>query len=267
MRIERAIDAFLDWRRLERDATPRSVDSYRRILWKLAEDYPEARLDALTTDDLRAFLEALARPERCDALERDLGPALVLRLGRGRGSDRGRPVARRSAGRRSGSRTFTGRAWTSSSGSAQPLSAARAPGDPADGRRGPPALRSPRLPVGRPRPGSRPGRAFTEGPALALAAARPGRGRRAPRELPRAAARARRLRVHGRGRAVGFAVRARAAAEGSEAAGERAGAVADGASRLQARRRSRALPAPATAWLRKPLHARERPRRSPRYRR
>ena len=32
VRIERAIDAFLDWRRLERDATPRSIDSYRRIL-------------------------------------------------------------------------------------------------------------------------------------------------------------------------------------------------------------------------------------------
>ena len=56
MRIERAIDAFLDWRRLERDATPRSIDSYRRILWKLAEAYPEASLGALTTADLRGFL-------------------------------------------------------------------------------------------------------------------------------------------------------------------------------------------------------------------
>jgi len=56
MRIERAIDAFLDWRRLERDATPRSVDSYRRILWKLAEDYPEVDLGSLTKVDLRAFL-------------------------------------------------------------------------------------------------------------------------------------------------------------------------------------------------------------------
>jgi site-specific recombinase XerD len=55
MRVERAIDAFLDWRRIERDATPRSVDSYRRILFKLAEDYPEVELAALTTDDLRAF--------------------------------------------------------------------------------------------------------------------------------------------------------------------------------------------------------------------
>jgi site-specific recombinase XerD len=56
MRVERAIDAFLDWRVLERDATPRSVDSYRRILWKLASDYPEARLSELTTAELRAFL-------------------------------------------------------------------------------------------------------------------------------------------------------------------------------------------------------------------
>jgi hypothetical protein len=44
MRIERAIDGFLDWRRLERDAMPRSVDSYWRILWKLAQDYPEIEL-------------------------------------------------------------------------------------------------------------------------------------------------------------------------------------------------------------------------------
>src|SRR5947199_228111 len=56
MRIERAIDAFLDWRRLERDATPRSVDSYWRILWKLAEDYPEIELARVTTEDLRKFL-------------------------------------------------------------------------------------------------------------------------------------------------------------------------------------------------------------------
>jgi site-specific recombinase XerD len=56
MRIERAIDAFLAWRRLERDATPRSVDSYWRILAKLAEDYPEASLGSLTTQDLRRFL-------------------------------------------------------------------------------------------------------------------------------------------------------------------------------------------------------------------
>jgi integrase/recombinase XerD len=56
MRIERAIDAFLDWRRLERDATPRSTDSYRRVLWKLAEDYPEIELNRIQTEDLRAFL-------------------------------------------------------------------------------------------------------------------------------------------------------------------------------------------------------------------
>ncbi len=56
MRVERAIDAFLDWRRLERDATDRSTDSYRRILWKLAEEYPEADVREFTTEDLRRFL-------------------------------------------------------------------------------------------------------------------------------------------------------------------------------------------------------------------
>jgi integrase len=56
VRIERAIDAFLDWRRLERDATKRSDDSYRRILEKLAEDYPETGVDAFTTADLRHSL-------------------------------------------------------------------------------------------------------------------------------------------------------------------------------------------------------------------
>jgi hypothetical protein len=39
--LEEAFYAFLDWRDIERDATPRSLDSYRRILVKLAEDYPE----------------------------------------------------------------------------------------------------------------------------------------------------------------------------------------------------------------------------------
>jgi site-specific recombinase XerD len=57
VRIERAIDAYLDWRKLERDATPRSVDSYRRIFDKLAEDYPELELARFTKEDLRAFLK------------------------------------------------------------------------------------------------------------------------------------------------------------------------------------------------------------------
>jgi integrase/recombinase XerD len=56
VRVERAIDAFLDWRRLERDATPRSVDSYWRILVKLSEDFPEVEIAELTTGDLRQFL-------------------------------------------------------------------------------------------------------------------------------------------------------------------------------------------------------------------
>lgn len=57
MRIERAIDAFLAWRRLERDATPRSTYSYRRILEKLAEDYPELELGRFTKHNLRTFLK------------------------------------------------------------------------------------------------------------------------------------------------------------------------------------------------------------------
>jgi integrase/recombinase XerD len=56
VRIERAIDAFLDWRQIERDATRRSIDSYRRILDKLAEDYPEIDVREIATADLRNFL-------------------------------------------------------------------------------------------------------------------------------------------------------------------------------------------------------------------
>jgi integrase len=60
MRIERAIDAFLDWRELERDATPRSLESYRRVLDKLAAAHPEAELSRFEgrtgTDLLRDFL-------------------------------------------------------------------------------------------------------------------------------------------------------------------------------------------------------------------
>src|SRR3954451_20541890 len=61
MRVGRAIDAYLDWRRIERDSTPRSIDSYRRILFKLAEDYPEVELGTLTTEDLRTFLKRWER--------------------------------------------------------------------------------------------------------------------------------------------------------------------------------------------------------------
>lgn len=66
MRIERAIDAYLDWRQLERDATPRSIESYRRILYKLAEEYPEIELGAITTADLRAFLAAWVRDSKVE---------------------------------------------------------------------------------------------------------------------------------------------------------------------------------------------------------
>jgi integrase len=44
MRLGKAVDLFLDWRSLERDASDRSNESYGRILWKLAERDPEASL-------------------------------------------------------------------------------------------------------------------------------------------------------------------------------------------------------------------------------
>jgi site-specific recombinase XerC len=66
MRIERAIDAYLDWRQLERDATPRSVASYRRILFKLAEEYPEIEVGTITTGDLRSFLAAWVRDSKAE---------------------------------------------------------------------------------------------------------------------------------------------------------------------------------------------------------
>lgn len=57
MRFERAIDLFLDWRQLERDATARSTDSYQPILSKLCDDYPELDLERFTKQDLRSFLK------------------------------------------------------------------------------------------------------------------------------------------------------------------------------------------------------------------
>jgi site-specific recombinase XerD len=66
VRIERAIDAYLDWRQLERDATRRSIESYRRILFKLAGDYPEIEMAAITTGDLRSFLAAWVRDSKAE---------------------------------------------------------------------------------------------------------------------------------------------------------------------------------------------------------
>lgn len=40
----RAIDRFCDWRQLERDSTPESVRTYWRILVRIADDWPDARL-------------------------------------------------------------------------------------------------------------------------------------------------------------------------------------------------------------------------------
>ena len=105
MRVERAIDAFLDWRRLERDATPRSVDSYWRILVKLAEEYPEARLESLTTERPPPLPQKVARNECVDSFERHLCPPFVLFMGGGGGSHRRQIRRARSAGHRNESRT------------------------------------------------------------------------------------------------------------------------------------------------------------------
>lgn len=42
MRLARAIDRFLDWRQLERDSPPSSIETYWRILKRLRDDWPNA---------------------------------------------------------------------------------------------------------------------------------------------------------------------------------------------------------------------------------
>lgn len=44
MRLARAIDRFLEQMRIERDWTPRTLDSYFRVLQKIEDDYPDLRL-------------------------------------------------------------------------------------------------------------------------------------------------------------------------------------------------------------------------------
>src|SRR5262245_28247363 len=65
MRIERAIDAFLAWFELERDATPRTIASYWSVLRKLASAYPEALMAEFDgkegTHRLREFLTEWVR--------------------------------------------------------------------------------------------------------------------------------------------------------------------------------------------------------------
>lgn len=62
MRLERAIDRFLDQMRVERDWTPRTLDSYRRILNTLADDNPDSQLAEFDgrpgTEKLRATIAA-----------------------------------------------------------------------------------------------------------------------------------------------------------------------------------------------------------------
>lgn len=68
MRVDRGIERFLEWRQLERDATPRSTDSYARILWRLASRDPEATFADYEgqqgTERLREFLADWIRESR-----------------------------------------------------------------------------------------------------------------------------------------------------------------------------------------------------------
>jgi site-specific recombinase XerD len=75
MRIERAIEAYLGWMKVERDATERTLDSYARILYKLADDYPEAPLSEFEgksgTERLRLTLQrwaACSSATRCNVI-------------------------------------------------------------------------------------------------------------------------------------------------------------------------------------------------------
>jgi integrase/recombinase XerC len=64
VRVDAAVDKFLLWRQIERGATVRSLDSYRRILTKLAERYPNRTIGEFEARDgtrlLRAYLEQWA---------------------------------------------------------------------------------------------------------------------------------------------------------------------------------------------------------------
>jgi site-specific recombinase XerD len=62
--INDAVDRFLLWRQVERGATVRSLDSYRRILTKFAERYPNRTISEFEAHEgtrlLRAYLEQWA---------------------------------------------------------------------------------------------------------------------------------------------------------------------------------------------------------------
>ena len=113
-RIARAIDAFLDWRALERDGTARSIDSYRRILWKLATEYPEARLDELTTADLRAFVSKNWLDKSASTRSNVFPSSTRSSPGRRPRTSSSSTHHGRSGGRRSGRPTSTGQASKSS---------------------------------------------------------------------------------------------------------------------------------------------------------
>jgi integrase len=68
VRLDRGIERYLEWRQLERDATPRSIDSYGRMLCKLAARDPEATFSDYEgkqgTVLLRTFLADWMRESR-----------------------------------------------------------------------------------------------------------------------------------------------------------------------------------------------------------
>ena len=71
--LQRAIDAFLDWLRLERASSPHTVAAYRRDLVRFARALgPTRPVDGWTRNDLEAFLASLDAPS-------EAGPALSPR--------------------------------------------------------------------------------------------------------------------------------------------------------------------------------------------
>jgi len=75
VQLAEGIDRYLRWREIERGATPRLIESYRRILAKLADRRPQTRLRELAGPDgtqvLRAFLEQWAHRSastRCNVI-------------------------------------------------------------------------------------------------------------------------------------------------------------------------------------------------------
>ena len=213
MRIERAIDAFLDWRRIERDATPRSVDSYQRILFKLAEDYPEVDLAKLTTADLRTCLkrwEKTSTSTRSNVIsvihsffrwanEEDMiphDPSAKIRRPPKRKPDRYRPTSDELARIRADLLTPAWSFWKQQDCARRSFAGAGGPTSTWCAAKC----------------------AFFEGPKLVIPPARAGRRGGAPCIVPGPATGARRPRIRSRGRTMDLAVRASTTTERPKAA-------------------------------------------------